>query len=428
MSIIKDISELVKADVISQETADKIRNYYQNKKGQSGNRLFTAFGILGAVLVGLGIILIVAHNWDELSRITKTFLAFLPLLVGHAFCGFVLIKKQDNTPWRESGAAFLFFAVGASISLVSQIYNIHGDTGLFLLTWMLLCFPLIYLLKSSITSLLYISGITYYAVYTSYWSYPSSESYFYWILLLIALPYYFQLYKKQPESNFMIFHNWLIPLSIVITLGTVTKRTGELMFIAYFSLFGLFYLVGNLPFFKEQRRRNNSYLILGSLGTITLLLTLSFDWFWKDLINKNFQFNEVMVSPEFFAAVITSLLAGGLLYSQKKNNPIASIKPIAFVFILFIIIFIIGLYSSQLSIILINLIVLAIGVMTIRNGAKLNHLGILNYGLLIVTALVVCRFFDTDLSFITRGVLFMSVGIGFFITNYWMLKKRKINE
>lgn len=427
MSIIKDITELVKANVISQESADKIQDYYRNKEGQSSNRLFIIFGILGAILVGLGIILIIAHNWDQFSRTSKAFFAFFPLLVGQILCGFVLVKKQDSVAWRESGTAFLFFAVGASISLVSQIYNIPGNLSSFLLTWMLLCLPLIYVMKSSIASLLYLIGITYYAGENSYWSYPSSESYIYWILLLIALPYYYLLYKKKPQSNFMIFHNWLIPLSIVITLGTVAKRTEELMFIAYFSLFGFLYLVGNLEFFKQKRPRDNGYLTLGLLGTISLLLTLSFDWFWKNLRTQNFQFNEVIASPEFFASAIISLLAGGLFYLQRKNKSLNDIKPIEPVFILFIITFIIGL-SSPLSVVLINLLIFAIGILTIRNGAKLNHLGILNYGLLIITALVVCRFFDTDLSFVTRGILFISLGIGFFATNYWVLKKKETNE
>jgi uncharacterized membrane protein len=427
MNMIKDIPELVKADVISQETADKIRDFYQNKGGQSTNRLFIVFGILGAILVGLGIILIIAHNWDELSRTTKTLYAFLPLLIGQILCGFVLLKKQDSVAWRESGTAFLFFAVGASISLVSQIYNIPGNLSSFLLTWMLLCLPLIYVMKSSIASLLYLVGITYYAGETCYWTYPSSESYFYWILLLTIIPHHYLLYKKNTESNFMTFHNWLIPLSVIFSLGTVANRTDELMFVAYFSLFGLIYLIGNLDFFKKQRPRNNGYKVLGYLGTIVLLLTLSFDWFWEDLRGENFKFNEVITSPEFYASALISLFAGGLLILQIKNKSPNDLKPIAPVFILFIITFIIGL-SSPLSVVLTNILVFAIGILTIRDGAKLDNLGILNYGLLIITALVVCRFFDTNLSFVIRGALFVSVGIGFFATNYWILKKRKSND
>jgi len=98
----KDIPELVKAGVISAETADKIRAFYQEKEGQSNHRLFIVFGILGAILVGLGMVLIIAHNWDELSRMTKTGLAFLPLLLGQGLCGYALLSKQESVAWRES--------------------------------------------------------------------------------------------------------------------------------------------------------------------------------------------------------------------------------------------------------------------------------------------------------------------------------------
>ncbi len=427
MRLIKDIPELVEADVISQATADKIQDYYRNKGGQSTNRLFIVFGILGAILIGLGIILIISQNWNELSRTAKTLFAFLPLLIGQFICGFVLIKKQDSIVWRESGTAFLFFAVGAVISLVGQIYNISGDFESYLLTWMLLCLPLIYVMNSSITSIFYIVGITIYAIETGYSSYTSFESYSYWILLLAALPHYYLLYRKKPKSNFMVFHNWIIPLSLVITLGTITNKTGELTYIAYFSLFGLFYSLGNLNFFSEQKPINSGSKILGTLGTIVLLLVLSPDWFWKDLRKKEFLFSEVITTPEFIVAAILSLLAGTLFYLQQKNKTIKDINLISSVFILFILIFIIGLYSP-LAAILINILVFAIGLLTIRDGAKQDNLGLLNFGLLIITALVIFRFFDTDLSFVIRGILFVSIGVGFFITNYWMLKKRKTNE
>ncbi|MDN3686990.1 DUF2157 domain-containing protein [Cyclobacterium jeungdonense] len=426
MNLLKDLPELKKAGVITQETADNIQAYYKSKNGSSTNRLLIVFGVLGAVLVGLGIMLIVAHNWDELSRGTKTIVAFLPLLTGQLLCGYVLIKRLNSVTWRESATSFLFFSIGASIALVSQIYNIPGGTGSFLLTWMLLCFPLIYLMRSSITSLLFISGITYYASHQSYWSYPSSDSYLYWLLLLGVLPHYYQLYMKKPESNYMIFHNWMIPLSVVISLGTVAKETEELMFIAYFSLFGLLFLIGNLDFFTQQKSRNNGYKILGSLGTIALLLILSFNGFWENLRKEHFLLREVIVAPEFIASALTSLLVGAVVYLQYKNKALNEYMPIAGFFILFILIFILGFFSPM-AVILINSYVLALGTLIISNGAKKDHLGIVNYGLLVITALVICRFFDTNLSFVLRGIMFVSVGTGFFVANYWMLKKRNSN-
>ena len=76
----------------------------------------------------------------------------------------------------------------------------------------------------------------------------------------------------------------------------------------------------------------------------------------------------------------------------------------------------------------INIVIFSIGVLTIIQGAQKNHLGILNYGLLIISVLVICRFFDTDLTFVVRGVLFVLVGLGFFGANYWMLQKRRTHE
>lgn len=427
MNIKKEIPELLESEIITQEIADRILEYYQNKIKQSPNRLLIVFGILGAVLTGLGIILILAHNWDDFSRITKTSFAFIPLLIGQVICGFTLLKRQDSVLWRESGTTFLFFAVGASISLISQIYNMPGNLSSFLLIWMLLVLPMIYVMRSSFTSLLYLIGITYYATETSYWTYPSSESYIYWMLLLGALPHYYLLYKKKPHSNFMTFHNWFIPLSVIITLGTLANRAEELMAIAYFSLFGLFYLIGKFSFFKNDGLRNNGFLVLGSLGTIVMLLIFSFDEAWNEIRNNEFLFSDLIVSPEFIVSVTISLLAGSLLFMRWKSKVIKQINPLDFVFILFLITYMIGL-SSTISVIIINLIVFGIGVLTIINGAKQFHLGILNYGLVIILALVVCRFFDTDLSFVMRGGLFVSVGVGFFVTNYWILKKRKINE
>ena len=423
MSIIKDLSNLVEANIISQETADKISNYYQNRKGYSTNRLVVAFGILGAILVGLGIILIIAHNWDELSRVTKTFFAFFPLVVGQVLCGYVLLKKKDSTAWREGSTIFLFFMVGASISLVSQIYNIPGDLRSFMLTWILLSLPLVYVLNSSAASLLYLVGITYYAGIIGYWSYPVSESYLYWLLLAAAIPHYYLLYRKHPGSNFMTFHNWFFPLSVVIILGTIADGSEEFMFIAYTSLFGLFGLIGNSDFLKEQRLINNAYKIFGSLGTVIILLMLSFSWFWDELKETDLLLDSLFFSSEFIVSVIISMLAGIMLLFQYKEKPIREFNPVLFAFILFILIFVVGIFSS-VAVIFINALVFAIGVITISNGAKQDNLANLNYGLLIITALIVCRFFDTDMSFVLRGILFVIVGAGFFTTNYYMLKKR----
>lgn len=115
-----ELPELVKNRVISEETALRIRNFYSSQKSDANTKLFTVFGVFGALLIGLGIILILAHNWDDFSRSLKVVLAFLPLILGQFLTGYTILKKKSST-WKEASGTVLFFAVGGSIALVKFI-------------------------------------------------------------------------------------------------------------------------------------------------------------------------------------------------------------------------------------------------------------------------------------------------------------------
>src|SRR5262249_28742411 len=120
--------------------------------------------------------------------------------------------------------------------------------------------------------------------------------------------------------------------------------------------------------------------------------------------------------------------AASVFYITNKDRWKENFHPAKIAFAVYILIFLIGFASPGLSITLINLLILCIGIFTIWLGAKVDHLGVLNYGLLTITALIICRFFDSHMSFVVRGLLFVLVGAGFFVANYLMLKKRKMIE
>lgn len=414
-----DIKELVEAQVISNEIAINIENYYASKQVDAPNRLFTVFAVLGSTLVGLGIILILAHNWDHFSRPIKTIFAFAPLLIGQCIVGYSILKKKNAT-WKEASGVFLFFAVGSSIALVSQIYNIPGDFSSYMLTWILLCAPLVYLLKSNALAVLHIVFATNYACTFGYFD-DNKTPWMYILLLVILFPHYCQLLKQKPLHNITSIFNWLWPLSVIIVLGAFVAKSGELGILMYVILFGLLYNIGKIPFFDNQKLRRNGYLVLGSLGTVYMLLLTSFEWLWDDMLRGIFEFN----SQEFYVSMVLFLITLGVLVYSFLKKQIQNFNLFQYVFALFTVIFFIGLSGSILPIILINIIILVLGIMAIKIGADKFHFGILNYGLLIITALIACRFFDTNMSFVIRGLLFVSVGVGFFLANYMMLKRQK---
>jgi len=429
MNILKDLNELERANVISVEMAQQISDYYQKKRSATptGNRQLLIFGILGALLVGIGLMFIIANQWEQLPIAVKTTCAFLVLIVPQLLCVFVLIKQEGKVVWLESTALLLFFAVGANISLVSQIYHINGEASSFLLTWILLTAPLIYILNSSAVSLAYFIGIMSYSFAVKVNVSAPWNEYIYWILFVLPLPRYLQLFKKSPNNPLLILHHWAIPYILTTTIANLIHHYGELMPLVFFAMFGIFYLIGNRIAVGNGSLIRNGYRVFGFAGTIVTLLVMSFRVTWKKLFTNHYELSTLFGSPEFIAIVVLLTLAAILLYRETLSRTLADLKIMEVTWLLFLPIFMLGLYTS-LSVILVNLYVFVAAVLMIREGTKQNHLGVLNSGLLIITLLTVCRSFDSDLTFVVKGTLFVLVGIGFFVTNWLMLKKRKEHE
>lgn len=425
MSLRQDITELLSEGVIDERTASDIHRYFASKTGsRKEERLYSVFGIIGSLLVGLGIILIVAHNWDNLGRSIRTFFAFLPLLIGQVAVGYTLARQKESTAWREGSAIFIFLAIGTSISLVSQIYNIPGNISSFVVTWMLLALPLVYLIPSSMVSLLYLVGITYFGTQTDYLGNGRELDLRYWALLIGIIPHYSSLIAERPVGNFAGLHHWLIPISLTIMLGSFAQQHEIVMFPAFVCLFAIFYFIGTSSHFKGRHPLANAYLPIGALGTIGILMAFTFRGMWKEVLSDSINMDGLILAPETMLLTILLVIAVILFVKRNRNRPPAEMRPLEVVFLLFTLLFFIGLTSS-LVVIAMNFLVLIIGILTIRYGAIRDHLGILNYGLLVITVLIICRFVDTDLSFVARGIMFVIVGLGFFLTNYLTLKKRK---
>ncbi|NND06775.1 MAG: DUF2157 domain-containing protein [Saprospiraceae bacterium] len=202
MSVRNDLKILLEANIITKDTADEILAFYQEQEAPtSSNRLFVAFAIFGALLVSLGLILIVAHNWDQFSLSVKTVFAFCPLLASQVLAGYCLLRKSDAMAWKEGTAISLIFCLGACMAMISQIYQIAGSLEAFMLTWVLLSIPAIYIMRSSMASLLCIAGITIYGCQVNYWSGTESSYFICWLLLIAVVPYYLHIWRSGRSGN-----------------------------------------------------------------------------------------------------------------------------------------------------------------------------------------------------------------------------------
>jgi uncharacterized membrane protein len=122
--------------VISPAQADAIRRLHPEPESASQWGMIVFSGI-GAVVLGLGVILLFAYNWQAIPKFGKLGLVFGALVVAHG-SGLRLLGETD---WRRRlGEALgvlgtMFF--GAGIWLVAQVYHIDEHYPNAFLLWAL---------------------------------------------------------------------------------------------------------------------------------------------------------------------------------------------------------------------------------------------------------------------------------------------------
>src|ERR1043166_7960546 len=250
--LLAELPELVANGVLSPETADALRQHYSSRPTEPPRRLgFILSAILGSLLVGAGVVLLVAHNWDFLSRPVRCAIAFTPLLLSQVLAVFVLVRRNQSAAWRETAAILNVAAIGTAIALVSQTYQMQGDFARFILVWMILALPIVYLFQTSV-------GLSAWFVGVAVWVFSSKHGDFFgahpndlwaWPLLFLGLPAFVMLLRQNRNG----YGTLLAPIALAIACAFSLGQTDDIgaqsfwrcSFAAYWSLI---YLVGVVSF------------------------------------------------------------------------------------------------------------------------------------------------------------------------------------
>ena len=79
LSLSKKLEEWVNQHLISAQTAAAIISYEKNKS--STHKMLWGFILLGIAVIGIGIIAVVAANWNNISPFIKLSIAFFGLIM-----------------------------------------------------------------------------------------------------------------------------------------------------------------------------------------------------------------------------------------------------------------------------------------------------------------------------------------------------------
>jgi len=425
-----ELPGLVSMGILSADDADRLRQHYGPVAVETRRNLGLAIcAILGSTLIGLGTILLFAHNWDDLSRPARTVLSFTPLVLGQILVGWTLTKRLESIPWREGSALFLMAGIGCAIALIGQTYHIPGNMGAFLLTWMLLSVPLVYLVDASVPGALYWVGLTAWAGFVQD---EGGQAVLFWPLAAVMAPHLWNAIRKDPYGFRAVALTWSLGLCLCVATGiTLEKETPGLWIVVYSGLFATSYLLGHYAFASAPRLWQRPLHVLGAAGVVVVGLILTFEDPWEDIGWSHARHG---AAYHQWAAIGDCVLAIGLLAAsavlltwlvRKKRFDTVPFGLAGLVSLLGFALVAVGT-PEEVGMILFNAYLFALGIIVLALGIHRGELATVNGGLLILAALIVTRFFDLNLSFTLRGIAFIAIGAGFLSANLLVRRKGEI--
>ena len=405
MKILKELDELTAAEVISPEVAERIRHYAEQRtQSNSSHRLLTVFGALGAILIALGVIVLLAHNWDELPRWIKTFFSFLPLLAGQAACGYLLFKKGLTSWWGEAAAAFTALTIGATIAMVHQVYNLPDSSfASFLTLWLILALPTLYLMRSRATAVLYYIGIGTLCIlgHREWPTYYTSL-----VTFALILPFYIWHIRYKANSAITYAFHWLTVVFTGIALFVLSLNIRDNNTILWFVLLAAIYLM--IGKYLQTSIYYNAY-------KVAALLCIPICFFIEDFPSFS---NNYTLYTTISIVFIYFYLITKYYYIDKKEKILDLV-------LVFPLLYIFSVYLARLY--LYDLVILAFGAYYVWKGFKSERSLVVNYGLTVISIEVAIRFFDSYFPFVLKGIVFILLGVSFFVANYFILKQKKKN-
>ena len=440
-----EIDQWVSGGVISGDQASRIRALYQEPPGLMSLGL-VVFSSIGAVVVGLGIILLFAHNWHAIPKFGKLSIILGTLAAAHA--GGILAGQRDGWRRQLSEALFLLgtMAFGAGIWLVAQVYNIDEHFPAGFLIWGLGALAMAWAIQSVPQAIAATILLTIWDG-TEMFHFQASMA---WAPVLVAVGLgtlalrlrsaVLTAFVLASFSLLLVFHGsfydgpygaWAdaYAMSVLLVAGagilgdrfTTEKQRGVLAFFGYGGFFLCSY-IRSFRFFGNSLSgpRINDFQLDPWVGW------LGFGYRWL-----------------LFAAAIAAF---GLLVARwvRGGRGLATIGdwiyPIALIYGEFSWVSIYGAqnripgpyyagYNGDMgAFVAFNLVCLAVAITGMVRGCRYGNLRQTVLGSLLLSAVVLARFYDMPGSLSTKGVVFIALGAVLFAEGFYYRRLRAVEQ
>jgi uncharacterized membrane protein len=411
--------------LVSAEQAELLRTRYASRADATswGGIVFAS---AGAVVLGLGVILLLAYNWDDIPKFGKLALVFAAIIASHV----AGLRWRRQSDWRQPLSAALslqgtmFF--GAGIWLVAQIYHIdeHYPTGF--LIWALGAVALAWALDSVLQALLA-------TVLLAIWGGCEVFSFrdpHVWALPVVALVITPLAWRRRSSVLLAVV---LAAVNFLLLTNLSTLGSGAHMLTSAFA-FGVFLIAVARLIEPTENAFEGSVGVLTFFGYLALIFCaylLSFRSSWRYAIGwesagQREQQVALLHSWILFglAAAAWALLATRVLARKLRDFPGGEwLVPFALLYCYAVVW---GRYPflNSLGAHPFNLMLLGIASAWMWRGCRDSRLAPTVLGSLLLAAIVIARYFDLFQSLATRGLAFVILG-GVFIAESIYYRSRR---
>ncbi len=400
----KQIPLWVKDGLIEPKQATNIQTRYPIDDGLSLGKLLISAA--GAIMIGLGIILLFAYNWAEMSKSLKLGVVFGFFATAH-IAGFLAGDKRQIL--SESFFSLGTMLMGAAIFLVGQIYHLDSHYPDAFLLWSL-------------------------GALTLAWARPSLTQAFMALILILS-------WHMLEVFDFDAATPWALPLVLFgvfplvwrlhspvlarFSAATLLISLGLVMLPQYHKLAPITLLMTSAALlFVKMRVQNSLNPAFQSIAQqiakpaglvfILMLFLLSFGRLVDDLIRLGA--TQPLGNPYFLTALLFSQTAFlWLLIKGKPNLGIVLVEAVILTALPPVVTpSLVGEGYYGLMVINFNLLLLGISVFLMVDGARQVDRWRMVSGALVFAALAMARYVDLFESLISRALVFLIVGVSLF--------------
>lgn len=402
----------VEKEIITREQADKILAEYPTQPILPQAFSWT-FNVLGGMLLAVGLLLVLAYNWDALGRGVRL-TGILTVLLASQAATFVTMRTERLSRFREAASLVQSVAVGAALLLTAQTYDLGAEPAWLFGAWMVLILPIAVLAET-------VLPVFAYALLFFVWLLQAYDVWYIWLSWLLLVPLVpFQRRFEADDTRGCRVLAWLMVFGfagafVACFHSWFGDYAVQILAIFFFCLSAM-----GVRLDRTDEFWNKPLFSLGLSGALFCMYLLTFYNMWH-------RSTEVIFTPSLF--LLLGVIAIGSFFvwqhseAAKRDGLLRFSSMIVPVVGITSVLWTVGL-PDWAAVIAVNIYLFIIGFCLLVRGLRAKLISIFNIGMLLVASLIIARFFDVEADLLVRGILYGILGILLLGGNYLIMKKK----